>query len=312
MNAEEYAVQARLTMRAYDDSRPRSQQTQDFRLGVSDIGSCPNYAVLLTKQEPFSDAPSRHAAMMGTFIHDGIERAMKFGDPDLIVGPEVTMKLPNGVTITGHPDRIDQYENSVTDDKTVNGTALVKRTGPSDQQKFQVALYALGCVQGGWLRDDRPLIMRIVWWDRSGVEEEPHVWQEEWTPEHINPAVDWLDSVIYAVQHDEDGERAKPVDWCATACPYYSTCRLPMLPEVDELITDPEIRKAAVAYKDGLAAEKEAAALKRASKAVLDGHSGIIPVDDEHRLRLRWISIAESETKPSIRQAHRRLDLREV
>jgi hypothetical protein len=312
MNAEEYALQAKLSMRAYDDSRPRSRQTADFRLGVSDIGSCPNYAVLLTKQEPFSDAPSRHAAMMGTFIHDGIERAMKYADPDLIVGPEVTMTLENGVTLTGHPDRIDVVENSVTDDKTVDGTALAKREGPSDQQKFQVSLYALGAVQMGLLTTDRPLITRIVWWDRSGKDEDPVVWQQEWTADNVKPAVEWLDSVIYAVANEEDGERAKPVDWCASACPYYSKCRLPMLPEVDELITDPEIRKAAVAYKAGLEQEKEGASLKRASKAMLDGMSGIIPVDAEHRLRLRWISVAEVEVKAGTRGAHKRLDLREV
>ena len=91
-----------------------------------------------------------------------------------------------------------------------------------------------------------------------------------------------------------------------------STCRLPDLPEVDDLITDGETVDAAVAYRTGLSMENEGKAIKRAAKSQLDGTSGIIVVDDAHRLRLRWISVDEVTVKETTRAAHKRIDLRDI
>jgi hypothetical protein len=317
MDAETYAMHAHLMLRNYDDSRPRSKQTQAHRLGVSDVGSCENYAVLLTRETPFTDSPPRGQAIMGTFIHEGLAKAKAHANPSLILDAEVTITMPNGVVLEGHPDEIDPEENSVTDDKTVDGVALMRRTGPTEQQQYQVGLYALGCVQQGLLDGSKPLTVRLAYWDRLGKDDTPHVWQHTLASEQeliawLAPATLWIENVIYAVQHGEEGSRDKSVDWCAAACRYYSVCRLPNLPEVDELITEPEVVAAAKAYKDGHALEKEGAALKRSSKAVLDGRSGIIPVDADHRLRLRWVSVPASSVKATERQAYKRMSLMEV
>ena len=307
-----YAQRMRLALRSWDDDRPRSKQTQDHKLGVSDIGGCHNYAALLTTQTPFTDAPSRGAAIMGTFIHDGLVAVKKHDNPNLLLDLEVTATLPNGVSLTGHPDEVDKDENSVTDDKTVDGLGLVKLNGPTERQRYQVALYALGLIQMGVLDKTRPVITRLAFWDRAGKQDEPYVWQKEWDEQDIRDAVEWLDDVIYAVQHAEQASKDKPVDWCASSCPYYSTCRLPDLPEVDDLITDGETVDAAVAYRTGLSMENEGKAIKRAAKSQLDGTSGIIVVDDAHRLRLRWISVDEVTVKETTRAAHKRIDLRDI
>jgi hypothetical protein len=304
-------------MRAFDDTRDRSQQTKDYRLGVSDIGTCRQYATLLTKQTPFTDAPDRGAAMLGTFIHTGIEQVMLHHDPDLIVGAEVTVDLPNGVQLSGHPDRVDVAENSVTDDKTVAALGDVRRAGPTPQQEWQVLFYAAGACQIGMLNPDAPITTRICWWDRTGKEDVPHVWQTTF-PDYeslmsfLEPALEWLDDVMYAVRQDEDASRDKPVDWCAAACQFYSTCRVSDLPEVDELITDPTVVRAVDSYQAGLAMAKEAASLKDAGKELFDGISGMVRTADGRMMRLRWITVGEKIVAEHPRAAHRRLDLREV
>jgi len=308
MNAEEYGQYMRLALRKFDDSRPRSLQSAEYRLGVSDIGHCPQYAVNVIKQTPASDAPDRTAALWGTFLHDGIEEAMKHLNPALVCNPEVLIELPNGVSLTGHPDRVDQAENSVTDDKTVNGTGLVARKGPSEQQEFQVAMYALGCVQKGLLDPSKPIIVRIVWHDRSGKQSDPVVWQKVWSPADVDPAVDWLDSVIYAVKHGEDAERVPPVDMCANTCQFYSTCRLPNLPEVDELIEDPRIVEAVTAYLDGQQEAKQGKELQAAAHSVLTGIAGIVNTPDGRTIRLRWIGKPATDKQAS----SVRIDVREI
>jgi hypothetical protein len=317
MDAEEYATFVRLAMRHYDDTRDRSLQTKDYRLGVSDLGGCHNYAALLTKQTPFSDSPSRGAAMLGTFIHAGVAEAMRHADPDLLIEHEVEITLPNGVELLGHADRIDRAENSVTDDKTVDRLGDVRRAGPTQQQEWQVTLYALGAVQQGLLDGAKPITCRLVWWDRSGKDDLPHVWQTTYPTmadleRAVQPAVEWLDDVIYAVKEGEDASRDKPVDWCASSCPYYSVCRVADLPEVEELITDESVVRAVESYRAGLELAKEADSLKESGKSVFDGISGMVRTEDGSTFRLRWITIAGKTVKEHERLPYRRLDLREV
>lgn len=312
MDATEYATFARLAMRNYDDQRDRSRQTADFRLGVSDIGKCRQYAALLTKQTPFSDAPDRGSAMLGTFIHEGIEHVMAEADPDLLIGPTLEITLPNGVELTGHADRVDRVENSVTDDKTVAALGDVRRNGPTDQQQWQVLFYALGCIQAGILDESKPLILRICWWDRTGREDTPHVWQTLYDPKMLEPAMDWLHDVMYAVEHDEDASRDKSVDWCASSCAYYSTCRVADLPEVDSLITDPLVVRAVDSYEAGKDMMKEGESLKDAGKEIFDGINGMVRLSDGRTFRLRWITVAGKTVKEHERAPYRRLDLREV
>lgn len=311
MTAEEYAEHMRLVLRSFDSQRPRSRQTQEYRLGVSDIGGCPQYAVYITKQEPFSDAPDKTAAMWGTFMHDGIEKARIHDDPSLIVGAEVTIDLPNGVQLTGHPDVIDQAENSLTDDKTVDGLGVVDRHGPSEHQEFQLDLYALGAVQAGLL-DPENLTVRLIWYDRSGAEHQPVVWQKQWHPDNITPAVEWLDNVIYAVKHGEEAEKTPAFDFCAATCPFFSKCRLPDLPEVEDVIEDQDVVRAVESYLAGHELEAEGKRLKKAGRSMIDGISGMVELEDGRHVRARWISIGASKIAATERKAYKRLDLREV
>ncbi len=69
MTPEEYAQTMKLAVGLLDSQRERSQQTKEHLLGVSDIGGCPQYAVLMIRQTPFSDAPDTTKALIGTSLH---------------------------------------------------------------------------------------------------------------------------------------------------------------------------------------------------------------------------------------------------
>ncbi len=176
--------------------------------------------------------------------------------------------------------------------------------GPTFQQKAQVYLYAMGCTQAGLLRLDPDLIVRICWWDRSGNEPMPHVWQENFDPTFLIQIVDWLETVRYAVTNGEDAERTPSVDWCRKCCRFYSVCRLPDLPEVEDFITDEPSMDAARVYLEGTQLAKEAKSMTESAKAMLDGISGTTA----DGVRVRWISVPGGGGK----QAYRRLDVRKV
>lgn len=308
---EEYAEELKLLIRHYDASRPRSRQSAEHRLGVSDVGGCPQYAVLMIRQAPFTDAPDPWAAVMGTAVHHVTEQARAFGDPDVITDAELTVTMPNGVELTGHPDAIDQRENSITDDKSVDGVGVVRRAGPEDKQRWQVAMYAKGAVDAGLLEPD-PLI-RLVWLDRSGKDSDPVVWQKVGYDEEIVEATEWLDDVIYHVQHQLDADKTPSIEWCAKACPFYTGCRLEDgdLPNTDTEITDDAAIRAVSVYLEGRDLKKEATSMMESAKAELDGHVGVADIDG-HRIRVRWTSVNTSHVEAYERAGYRKLDVREV
>jgi hypothetical protein len=302
MNGEEYAAYMRAALEMLDSSRDRTVLSKSHHLGVSDVGGCPQYAVLMIRQTEFTDAPDSTKAQIGTALHRLYEDARRNLDPDLLVGHTVKIRLSNGVELEGHPDVTDLDEGSVTDDKTSDGLGLVRRNGPTRQQVIQVHLYALGEIQAGRLTPE--CIVRLVFWDRSGREPEPYVWQQQFDPEVITEATEWLDDVLYAVKNGEDAQRTPPLDWCRVACPFYSACRLPALPEVEDFITDEPTMQAIDTYVEGKRLSKQADSMVRSSKEALEGIAGVTTTG----YRVRWVSIPQSGD----RFAYRRIDVRKV
>lgn len=309
LSPDEYAEQMRLMVREYDQSRPRSIQSANHQLGVSDVGGCPQYAVLMTRQEPFTDSPEVWPAIVGTAVHSSLEQARNLIDPDIVTDASVTVVMPNGVTLTGHPDALDPDENSITDDKTADGLGVVGRKGPSRKQRWQVAMYAKGAVDEGLLQPDP--IIRIVWWDRSGADSVPVVWQQQGYDLEVAEATEWLDDVMYAVKHGEDAAKTPPLEWCAKCCPFYTGCRVDDLPEVDGPITDEQVVDALEVYQEGKLLEREAKKMTGSAKAVLDGHSGIAVIDGK-KIRLRWQNVNTTHVEAYERAGYRKIDIRVV
>ena len=311
MIADDFQGLITTAVRAYGDGSQRSQQAEDGLLGPSDIGFCRQKAALMTKGVKASDNKSLWAAQVGTAVHNYVEAALKEVFPDWLVGSidelTVTATLPNGVTISGHPDIVVPDLNTVLDIKTVDGFEWVKRSGTSQSHKFQRHLYALGCVQGGIFDVDKPVYVGNVYFDRSGKETEPIVVVEEIDYGLTDEIVAWVDDVIYAVKHGEEAAQDIAAPVCERICEFYTVCR-GGLPTGDAmLITDPDLVGAVSMYRDGLDMEKEAKRMKDQAKAMLYGVNG-----STGEWQVRWTQVGPTDIPGFTRDGYERLDVRKV
>lgn len=298
MAPDEFAVMWQVGLRLDDLSRERSQQTH---VGVSDIGVCRERTRLTVTQAEPTDSTDGAAAYIGTAIHKTTLEAFHDAYPHTLIEQAYVTTLPSGRTVPGHADLIDPCENSVTDLKTVDGIAYVRKHGPTEQQRIQRTLYALGAWQAG-VFGDTPLeavTCRNIWLDRSGGTSDVHVDQELFDSRWVEAADEWLHDVVYAVEHGEVASKDKPIPWCRSFCPFFSTCRGEDV-QPEDVITDPEVVQAARTYRDALDMEKQAAQLKKEAKSRLDGHNG-----QAGDLRVRWVytngSRVEFDRAPSWR-----------
>lgn len=298
--------QLRSAFREWSASRPRHQQTLDFRLGVSDVGSCREYARLLTIETAFTDDRSYWAADVGTAVHTLADEAITAKWPDeALVGRTVTVSMPSGLEITGHPDVL--LPKTVVDFKTKDGIRSVARQGPTDQQWTQVMLYALGAVQEGYYRSDSPPRVAIAFLDRSGATDDVVVWERDYDPLVIAAADEWLSDVVYAVQNDQPASKDKPYSWCEGWCEYFSVCRGEEMAPDGGLLTDPEILSAVEMSVLGKQLAKEGKELQDEAKAALLGVSG-----STGEYAVRWTHVGETELPPTFRAGYDRLNITKV
>lgn len=283
----------------------RSGWTQDFKFGVSDIGHCREYLRRLISREEFSDEQDDYsAAFMGTAVGALAEDAMVALNGGTKQNT-VTVKLKIGeyvLEIPGHPDWHDT-ENLV-DFKTKDGLAVVRRTGPDQQQRWQTTLYAKALIDAGELEPDAWL--HLVFVDRSGREKEPVVFSWQFLQSDVDEAMEWLGDVIYALQHGEEASRDKPRDWCFSACPYATACRGTDT-DVEGLIEDPVVIEAKRIYIESSDIIKAAEKDKKSAMSVLDGRSGVVD-----GYVLRWTDIPESFIEGYTRRGYKRIGLKPI
>lgn len=275
VTAEEFASLWEIGLRSEDIQRDRTQQSKQGITGASDIGVCREKTRLHVTEAPRTDADNNAAAYIGTLIHEGALAAYGKAFPHVLIEQAVVVTLPSGRTVPGHADIIDPTEPSCTDLKTVDGLEYHRKNGPYEQQRIQRTLYALGAWQAGLFGDIpvEEVIVRNLWLDRSGGTSEVVVDQELFDWQWIHKADEWLSDVIYAVEHGEAASKDKPIPWCQSFCPFYSSCRAVDV-EPASVITDPEIVQAAYTYREALEAEKAAAQLKKEAAARLEGIDG--------------------------------------
>lgn len=283
----------------------RSNWTQEFKFGVSDIGHCREYLRRVISREPFSDEQDDYsAAFMGTAVGALAEDAMvalNGGTKQNVV----TVRLQIGdyvLEIPGHPDWHDT-ENLV-DFKTKDGLGVVRRTGPDQQQRWQTTLYAKALIDAGELDPDAWL--HLVFIDRSGREKDPVVFSWKFLQSDVDEAMEWLSDVIYALQHGEEASRDKPRDWCFAACPYATACRGADT-DVEGLVLDPEVIEAKRIYLESNDIIKAAEKDKKSAMSVLAGRSGVVD-----GYVLRWTDIPESFIEGYTRRGYSRIGLKPV
>lgn len=286
----------------------RSRQSSTNILGVSDIGNCHEYVRRMVLDEEPSQESHRYdlAAMVGTAIGDHMENAAIAAHPDegWVKQAEVIVKLQvRGFefNIPGHPDLYRRTD--LIDFKSKNGLGVIRRTGPSDQERFQRALYTKALIEAGQMDED--CWMHNIYLDRSGDEVKPVVWSAKFSWAEVEEATAWLDDVIYAIQQGEEAQRDPSREWCWACCPFAPKCRGLDDSDVEGRIDDPIALQAIEMYNEAAAAKKLLDKDMRSAQSVLRGLEG---VTDSHKLR--WISVNDTEVPSHTRAGYMRMDLR--
>jgi hypothetical protein len=287
----------------------RSAQQQDFRLGISNLGHCRQYAALMTKQVPFSDERDKTAAFIGTVLGAAIEKQMKIDHPDWLFQHEVDLVLPNGAAVPGHLDvcipatagaTMEELEaaaeegydgppmfpQGIWDLKSKDQLDAIQRQGVNQQQRWQKHGYAKGMIDLGYLDASQPIWLGNVFFDRSGSTDHCFAIGEWYDPAVIDDINEWVNDVTYAVINNEDAPRDKERDFCMEWCEYASVCRGTDT-DVQGLITDDEYVTAVRMYVEGRDLESEGKRLKDSAKKVINNRSGST---GEYLVRCTWIN----------------------
>ena len=284
----------------------RSLYAASKRIGVSDIGGCHEYARRLIADEDFTDPRTDYlAAFVGTAIGRELEDAYIARFPTARAQMAITVPidvLGYRINLPGHPDIVDTDNDRLIDFKTKERLAVIRRLGYEEKHLFQVALYAHALIQTGDLTEH--CTVALAYYDRSGVDQEPHVYEFSYDPAIYEAAVAWLEEVIQAQIDEEEASKDMPRDWCASYCPYFTSCR-GLDTDVTGLIEDEHILSTIDLYLEAHAAEKDAAALKKSAAAELRGVAGQTGTHT-----LRWIHINETEIPATKRSGYDRIDLR--
>jgi hypothetical protein len=298
-------------VKVYDAKRPRSIQSREGLLGPSDLGFCANKAALTTKGVPDSDSKSMWPAMVGTAIGEWVEAGMKEAFPSWIVGTvdnvRVEHTFPSGATVGGTPDLVMPEWNAVIDDKTKDGFEWVLREPWSRNHLWQVTTYALGLIDAGILDPTKPITLGLIFWDRSGEIEKPHVVYREFDPSVEDEIDYWITEVIDAVKHDTDAAREVAAPVCERICEKFTACRGQLPDSEGDLITDPELVGAMKMYLDGQSMGKEAKRLTDQAKSMLFGVSGV-----GEGIQVRWTHVNGSTVPSFERRGYDKIDVREV
>lgn len=294
------------------NSTARSQQQADFRLGVSNIGHCREYARRMVLQEPFSDVRDKTAAFLGTVVGAAVEAALAVDHPGWVFQADVVFKIPSGGEIAGHPDIIipfteatPEFPQGIIDVKTRAELDSVKRNGPSMQQRFQKVAYASAAIDAGYLNPDETIWLYNLWVDRSGIEAQPYVHSEEYHPDMVTEIDQWIEDVKYAVTHGEEASRDPSREFCWAYCEYATACRGHDT-DAEGLLESPDVLAAVESYVEAGELEARAKRLKNGAKLLLRGVNGSTGTHT-----VRWVEVGPAAFE-TVRDAYMRLDVRPV
>lgn len=281
----------------------RTLQQLEHVVGVSEMGACRNYLVHMVKGTEYDDPTDiKWPAFIGTALGERLELAMATLDGTRTQVP-LTVTLPSGLAVGGTCDVL--RPDAVWDFKAVNGLQMIRRSGPTLQQKAQIMLYLLAAIQAGLIPEEEAVAV-LVFVDRSGVNPEPYVWMEKFDPSIIEQVDERLADVVYAVQTGEEAQRDQPYEWCKVACPFFTKCRGQEL-HASGLIEDEEVIQATKFYREGLKLEKEGKALKDEAKERLKGVEG-----STGETMISWTDVPPTEVAAGTRAGYQRLNLRGI
>lgn len=199
------------SLQGYDASRSRSQQVE---VGPSSLGGCARRVWHDLKQTPKINPTETLSAILGTFIHSGMEKAMSrldpFGDNFLI---EVELQHEE---IKGHCDLFIKDIGLVVDFKSKTKSSM--RYLGKEQEQWQIQTY-------GWLLEQAGYEVKgvaLVGIPRDGKMADIKVWQDIYRSEVAQLALDWLRNLKQWAATDAPPPSPELFEsFCKDYCPYY-------------------------------------------------------------------------------------------
>jgi hypothetical protein len=200
------------SLNAYDSQRDRSQQVE---VGPSSIGGCRRRVWHDLKQTPHTNQNTdKLAAILGTFIHAGIEKSIVREDPfgdNFLIEQEVTFG-----DLKGHVDLFIKDQGLVVDWKTTKVKSL--RYFPSAQQRMQVQLYGYLLSQNG----HEVKQVSLVAIPRDGEMSDIKVHIEDYNPVIAEEGLAWLADIKLIVENKEPApDPTERIFFCSRFCSYF-------------------------------------------------------------------------------------------
>lgn len=302
-------------IKAYGMNDARTVQSQEGRLGPSDLGWCRMKAALMTMGVAQSDSVRIGKAQRGTAAHNYLGPALAWGMPGWMVDTpdrrlkRITAKFPSGIEVTGTPDAVDPVNNGVIDLKTKDEIEQIRRHDIDTQPKYQRHTYALAAIEEGWLDPTRPMYVANYYVDPSDYDNNVFV-AEKFDPTLTYVIDEWLMDVRDSVLNGELADELRDIDApiCERICPFFTVCRGGMLPARDgtERFTDKTVIDAMVTYDQGRTIAKEGKIMMEQSKKVLTGYNGVGKTDDG------WLQVRWTHKNNSDRTSTASIDVRKV
>ena len=200
------------TLNAHDASRARSRQVE---VGPSGVGGCHRRLWHELAGTEHTNDGDKLGAICGTFIHTGIEQALRRQDPfgdiyELEIGVEYD-------GLRGNVDCYDKVNRMVIDWKT-NKKGGARYFGKGNRQQiWQIQLYGWLLTQNGYVVED----VSLVGIPRDGKMKDILVHTEPYDPAIAQEALDHLNKTKQMVQIGEKPAPEKTLAFCADFCPFY-------------------------------------------------------------------------------------------
>ena len=200
------------SLRGYDAQRARSVQVE---VGPSSLGGCRRRVWHDLMQSPKNNQTENLSAILGTFIHSGLEKAIArqdpFGDNFLI---ELDLQYDG---IKGHCDLFIKDLGMVVDYKTTTLKNLAKLG--SKQQRWQIQTYGYLINKSLGYEVNTVALVGIP---RDGRMDDIKVFQEAYDENVALEALAWLEDVKSIVRANAPAPAPeKPVFFCRDYCPYF-------------------------------------------------------------------------------------------
>lgn len=199
------------SLQGYDSQRDRSQQVD---IGPSSLGGCRRRVWHELKQSPKLNPTESLGAILGTFIHAGMEKVMTrqdpFGDNYLV---EIEIEHEG---LRGHCDLYIKDLGMVVDFKTTTKSGM--RYLNDRQKLWQVHTYGYLLSKNGYDVKE----VALIGIPRDGKMTDIRVIQEPYSERVALEALAWLQEIKDIVESDaEPPAPEKFVTFCKDYCPYF-------------------------------------------------------------------------------------------